>query len=36
MGKLCTTTFGRLILSDVIPKNLNFGLINKVMVKRNI
>ncbi len=35
-GKLCTTTFGRLILTDSIPKDLNFGIVNKVMVKKEI
>ncbi|HIH2763670.1 MAG TPA: DNA-directed RNA polymerase subunit beta' [Candidatus Azoamicus sp.] len=36
LGSFCTTTLGRLILSDVVPKNLNFGIINKVMTKKEI
>lgn len=34
--KFLTTTFGRLIFSDVIPKSLNFGIISKVMIKKEI
>jgi DNA-directed RNA polymerase subunit beta' len=35
-GKICTTTPGRVLVSEILPENLAFDLVNCVLTKKNI